>query len=85
MDVLRGRQVEALLVALVLQQRAREAIGDLHVAAVVLLCVRGGVGQQGGGLRHVARVQKRCVAVEPVRLEEMNEKNQTGRRSCKKP
>lgn len=57
-DVLRGRQVEALLVALVLQQSPREAIGNLHVAAVVLPCVRGGVGQQGGGLWHVARVQK---------------------------
>lgn len=78
-DVLRGRQVEALLVALVLQQGAGETIGNLHVAAVVLLRVRGGVGQQGGGLRHVARVEKRGVAVELVRLEGMNKKNQTGR------
>lgn len=70
-DVLRGRQVEALLVALVLQQSAREAVGHLHIAAVVLLRVRGGVGQQGGGLGHIARVQKRCVSVELVRLEEM--------------
>lgn len=72
MDVLRGRQVEALLAALVLQQRTSEAIGHLDVAAVVLVRVRGGVGQQGGGLRHVGRVQERRVAVELVRLEEMN-------------
>lgn len=74
-DVLRGRQVEALLVALVLQQRTGEAIGHLDVAAVVLVSVRGGVGQQGGGLRHVGRVQERCVAVELVGLEEMNKEN----------
>lgn len=58
MDVLCGREVEALLAALVLQQALREAVRHLHVAAVVLLCVQGGVGQHGGSLLHVSRVQE---------------------------
>lgn len=58
MDVLCGREVEALLAALVLQQALREAVRHLHVAAVVLLCVQGGIGQHGGSLLHISRVQE---------------------------
>lgn len=58
MDVLCGREVEALLAALMLQQALREAVRHLHVAAIVLLCVQGGVGQHGGSLLHVSRVQE---------------------------
>lgn len=47
MDVLCGCEVEALLVALMLQQTLREPICYFHIAAVVLLCVQGGVGQHG--------------------------------------
>lgn len=56
--VLRGCEVEALLVALVLQQALHEPVHHLHVAAVVLVCVQGGVGQHGRGLLDVAGVQE---------------------------
>lgn len=75
MNILRGGEVEALLVALVLQQTLREPVRHFHVAAVVLLRVHGGVGQQGGRLLYMAGVQERCVAVKFVRLHE--EKKQT--------
>lgn len=67
--VLRGRQVEALLAALVLQQTLHEPVRHFHIAAVVLLCVQGGVGQHGRGLLDAARIQERCVLVKFVRLE----------------
>lgn len=69
-NILRGGEVEALLVALMLQQTLREPVRHLHVAAVVLLRVQGGVGQHGGRLLHVAGVQERCVVVKFVRLHE---------------
>lgn len=73
MDILCGCEVEALLVALVLQQTLREPVRYFHIAAVVLLCVQGGVGQHGCGLLDVSGVQQRHVTVELVRLEERKE------------
>lgn len=70
MDVLCGCEVEALLVALVLQETLREPICYFHIAAVVLLCVQGGVGQHGCCLQNISRVQERRVVVKLVRLEE---------------
>lgn len=63
-DVLRGCEVEALLVNLVLQQDLSEAVGHFNIAAVERLCVHGGVGQQGGGLLNVSRIEERCVTVQ---------------------
>lgn len=71
-DVLRRRQVESLLVDLVLQQALREPVGHLHVAAVEALRVHSGVGQHGGGLLNASGVQERRVPVELFRLEEKN-------------
>lgn len=69
-NILRGGEVEALLVALMLQQALREPVRHLHIAAVVLVRVQGGVGQHGGRLLHMAGVQERCVVVKFVRLHE---------------
>lgn len=77
MDVLRGGEVEALLVALVLQQTLRESVGYFHIAAVVLLCVQGSVGQHGCGLLDVSGVQQRHVMVELVGLKDRMEIKQT--------
>ena len=57
-DVLRSGEVEALLGALVLQQTLCEPVRHFHIAAVVLLRVRGGVGQHGCRLLDVSRVQE---------------------------
>lgn len=69
-DVLRGCEVEALLVDLVLQQELREAVRHLDIAAVERLCVGRGVGQQGGGLLNAPRIEERCVALQLFWLEE---------------
>ncbi len=74
-DVLCGGEVEALLVALVLQQTLREPICHFHIAAKVLLCVQGGVGQHGGCLLNVSGVQERRVTGKLFRLEEGKEKS----------
>lgn len=68
-DVLRSCEVEALLLVLVLQKTLREPISHLHVAAVVLLRVKGGVGQHGGRLLDMSRVQQRRVTGKLLRLE----------------
>lgn len=68
-DVLCGREVEALLVALVLQETLCEPICYFHIAAVELLCVQRGVGQNGSRLLDLSRVQERRVTVKLVRLE----------------
>lgn len=73
-DILRGREVEALLAALVLQQTLREPIRYFNVAAVVFLCVQGGVGQHGCSLLNVSRVQERRVTGKLVRLKRRNGK-----------
>lgn len=72
-DVLCGCEVEALLVVLVLQQTLREPIRHFHIAAKVLLCVQGGVGQHGCCLLNVSRVQERRVTGKLLRLEEGKE------------
>lgn len=64
-DVLRRREVEALLVALVPQQTQSEPVRHLHVAAVELLRVRGGVGQHGCRLLNEPRIQERRVTGKP--------------------
>lgn len=75
-DILCGCEVEALLVALMLQKTLCEPIRYFHIAAVVLFCVRGGVGQHGCCLLNLYRIQERGVSVELVRLEE-GKKNRT--------
>lgn len=72
MDVLRGSEVEAVLVALVLQETLGQLVRHLHVAAVVLLCVQRGVGQHGRRVLHVPRVQEGRIPGNLVRLEEGN-------------
>lgn len=78
--VLRGREVEALLAALVLQQALHQPIHHLHVAAVVPLCVQGGVGQHGRRLLHVASVQERSIMVKSIRLEREGKKESSLRK-----
>ena len=70
MDVLRSREVEALLAALVLQQSLCEPVGQFHIAAVEHLCVQGGVGQHGCRLLNLSRVEECCVTGKPFRLKE---------------
>lgn len=38
-DVLRGGEVEALLLALMMQESLSKSVGHFHIAAIVLLCV----------------------------------------------
>lgn len=45
-DILGSSQVEAMRVALVLQQCVREVVGDLNVTAIVGVCVCRGIVEQ---------------------------------------
>lgn len=77
-DVLCSCEVEALLAALVLQQTLCEPICHFHVAAVVFLCVHGGVGQHGCRLLNMSGVQERGITGKLLRLEEEKENTTIG-------
>lgn len=66
--VLRSAEVEALLVALVLQDGARQVIRHLHVAAVELSGILRGVTQQHRRLLNVSGVHQRRVTRQALRL-----------------
>lgn len=57
-DVLCSCEVEPLLVALMLQQALCQSVGHLDVTAKVCPGVLGGVGQHGGRLLDLSRVQE---------------------------
>lgn len=57
-DILRSCEVEALLVALMLQQTLCQPVSHFHITAVVFLCVQGCVGQHGCCLLNMSGVQE---------------------------